>query len=47
VEVDIGEEKKDLNLHELVADKLIIRIRICNFQVGGQALVVIFYGLVL
>jgi len=42
---EFGEEKKALNLAEIVTDKLTVEIRICKFEVGGLTLLIIFGGL--
>jgi hypothetical protein len=45
VEVEIGEEEKALNIGELILRKSIIKIWICNFQVGFQTQLVKLCGL--
>jgi len=41
---EFGEEKKALNLVETIAEKPVIRIKICKLEVDGPTLLIIFGG---
>jgi len=43
----LGEEEKALNIVEIIEEKTTVRIRVCDFQVGGLTHLFNFSGLVL